>query len=94
MLVSRCENDYIYNAMEACHFTPLLYWYCILNAFKTVYLILMRVVFVNLDCNSQTVEGKPATAIDVGGSAKQTHRHSFIDIVHLMFLENCQNNSK
>ena len=49
---------------------------------------------MNLDCNLQTVETKPATAIDVGGSAKQTRCYSFIDIVHLMFLENCQSNSK
>ena len=50
---------------------------------------------MNLDCNLQTVEAKPATAIDVGDSAKQTIRlYSFIDIVHLMFLENCQSNSK
>ena len=35
-----------------------------------LYLILMRSVFVNLDCNLQTAEAKPATATDVGGSAK------------------------
>ena len=60
--------------MEACNFTQVLCWYCILNAFKTVDLILTRGIFVNLDCNLQTVEAKPATAIDVGGSAKQTTR--------------------
>ena len=43
-------------------------------AFKTVCLILTQGVFVNLDCNFQTVEAKPATMIDVGGSAKQTTR--------------------
>ena len=43
-----------------------------LNAFKTVDLILMPGVFVILNCNLQTVEAKPATAIDVGDSAKQT----------------------
>ena len=70
MLVSRREND----VMEACHFTQVLCWSCILNAFKTIFFILTRGVFVNLDCNLQTVEEKPATAIDVGGSAKQTTR--------------------
>ena len=51
--------------------TIILYkLYCILNAFKTVDLILRRGVFVNLDCNLQTVEAKPATAIVVGDSAK------------------------
>ena len=74
MLVSRRENDQIYDVMEACHFTPVLYWYCILNAFKTVYLTLTRGIFVNLDCNLQTVEAKPATAIYVSDSAKQTTR--------------------
>ena len=50
---------------------------------------------MNLDCNFQTVEAKPTTAIDVGDSARQTtRRYSFIDIVRLMFLENCQSNSK
>ena len=48
---------------------------------------------MNLDCNLQTVEEKLVTAIDVGGSVKQTTRQ-FIDIVRLMFLENCQSNSK
>ena len=28
----------------------------------------MQGIFVNLDCNLQTVEAKPATAIDVGNS--------------------------
>ena len=74
MLVSRRENDYIYDVMEACHFTQVLCWHCILNAFKTVYLILTRGVFVNLDCNLQTIEAKRATAIDIGGNAKQTTR--------------------
>ena len=60
--------------MEACHFTQVLCWYCILNAFKTVDLIVMRGVFVNLDCNLQTVEAKSATVTDVGNSAKQTTR--------------------
>ena len=46
----------------------------ILNAFKNVYLILTPGVFVNLDCNLQTVEATPATVIDVGNSAKQTTR--------------------
>ena len=50
---------------------------------------------MNLDCNLQTAEAKPATLIDVGDSAKQTTcGHLFIDIVHPMFLENCQSNSK
>ena len=81
--------------MEACNFTEVLYWHCILNAFKTVYLILTRGVFMNLDCNLQTIEAKRATAIDLGGNAKQTTRgYSFTDIVRLMFLENCQSNSK
>ena len=35
-------------------------------------MILTRGVFVNLDCNLQIIEVKPATAIDVGDSAKQT----------------------
>ena len=74
MLVSRRENDLIYDVTEACNFTQVLYWYCLLNAFKTVDLILTRGIFVNLDCNLQTVEEQPATAIDVGGSAKQTTR--------------------
>ena len=74
MLVSRCENYSIYNVMEACHFTQVLCWHCILNAFKTVDLILTRGIFVNLDCNLQTIKAKPATAIDVGDSAKQTRR--------------------
>ena len=74
MLVSRRENDYIYDVMEACNFTQVLCWYCMLNAFKTVYLILTRGAFVNLDCSLQTVKAKPATAIDVGDSAKQTTR--------------------
>ena len=60
--------------MEACNFTQVLCWYRILNAFKTVDLILTRGIFVNLDCNLQAIEEKPATAIDVGGSAKQTTR--------------------
>ena len=60
--------------MEACNFTQVLCWYRILNAFKTVDLILTRGVFVNLDCNLQTIEAKRATAIDVGGNAKQTTR--------------------
>ena len=60
--------------MEACHLTQVLCWHCILNAFKTVYLILTRGEFVNLDCNLQTIEAKRATAIDVGGNAKQTTR--------------------
>ena len=53
-----------YDAMEACHFTPVLYWYCKLNCVLAAlsYLILMRGVFVNLDCNLQTTEAKPATA--------------------------------
>ena len=81
--------------MEACHFTQALCWCCILNAFKTVDLFLTRGVFVNLVCNLQTDEAKPATAIDVGDSVKQTTpSYSFIDIVHLMFLENGQSNSK
>ena len=54
-LVLRC------NVMKACHFTQVLSWYCIINAFKTVYLILTRGEFVNLDCNLQTVEATPAT---------------------------------
>ena len=75
MLVSRRENNEIYDVMEPCHFTQVLCWHCILNAFKTVYLILTRGVFVNLDCNLQTIEEKCATAaIDVGDSAKQTAR--------------------
>ena len=46
---------------------------------------------MNLDCNLQTVEAKPATAIDVGGSAKKQH----VDTRSLtLFLENCQSNSK
>ena len=50
---------------------------------------------MNLDCNLQTIEAKRATAIDVGCNAKQTtRRYSFTDIVRLMFLENCQSNSK
>ena len=44
--------------MEACHFTYVLCRYCILNAFKTVNLIRTLGVFVNLDCNLQTVEAK------------------------------------
>ena len=72
MLVSHHENDTIYDVMEACHFTQVLCWCCMLNAFKTVDLILKRGVFVNLDCNLQTIKAKPATAIDVGDSAKQT----------------------
>ena len=74
MLVSRRENDKIYDVIEACHFTQVLCWYCMLNAFKTVDLILMRGAFVNLDCNLQTVEAKPVTAINVGDSTKQTTR--------------------
>ena len=72
----RVTNTFKFTMMEAYHFTQMLSWHCILNAFKTVYLILMRGVFVNLDCNLQTVEAKPEaeTAIDVGGSAKQTTR--------------------
>ena len=66
--------DTIYDVMEAWYFTQVLCWYRILNAFKTVYLILTRGIFVNLDCNLQTVETKPLTAIDVGDSAKQTTR--------------------
>ena len=53
MLVSRCENDSIYDVMEACHFTHVLCWYCMLNAFKTIDLILTRGVFVNIDCESE-----------------------------------------
>ena len=63
-----------FTVMEACHFSQVLCWYCILNAFKTVYLILTLGIFVNLDCNLQTVEAKPATVIDVGSSAKHTTR--------------------
>ena len=70
MLVSGRDNDYIYDVMEACHLTQVLCRYCILSAFKTVNLILTRGAFLNLDCNLQTVEAKPTTAIDVGGSAK------------------------
>ena len=33
--------------MEACNFTQVLCWYCILNAFKTVYLILTRALYPN-----------------------------------------------
>ena len=58
-----CGNDSIYDVMEACLFTHVLCVYCILNAFKTVCLILTRGAFVNLDCNLQTVEVKPVTAI-------------------------------
>ena len=60
------------DAMEACH--------CYIGiAFKTVYLILTRGIFVNLDCNLQTAEVKRASAIDAGGSTKQTtYRHSFV----------------
>ena len=65
-----------------------------LNAFKTVDMILTRGVFVNLDCSLQTVEAKPATAIGVGGSAKQHVDTRSFDIVHLMFLETYQSNSK
>ena len=42
---------------------------------------------MNLDCNLHTAEAKPATAIDVGGSAKQTCRHMFVDIVHLRIVK-------
>ena len=50
---------------------------------------------MNLDCNLQTAEVKPGTAVDADNNPKQTTcRHSFTDIVHLMFLENCQSNSK
>ena len=50
---------------------------------------------MNIDCNLQTAKAKPATANDVSCSAKQTtHRHSFTDIVYVIFLENCQSNSK
>ena len=51
--------------MEACNFIQVLCWYCILNAFKIVYLILTR-------GHLQTVEVKPGTTIDVGSSIKQT----------------------
>ena len=69
--------------MEACHFTQVLYWYCMLNAFKTVDLILTRGVFVNLDCNLQTIEAKPA--IDVGDRAKQTI-HCTILVLLTLFI--------
>ena len=36
----------------------MLCWCCMLNAFKTVDLILTQGVFVNLDYNLQTVEAK------------------------------------
>ena len=52
---------------------------------------------MNLDCNLLTAEAKQAseTASYAGGSTKQTTcRHSSNDIVHLMFIENCQINSK
>ena len=49
---------------------------------------------MNLDCNLLTTEVKPASAFDAGCSAKQTTHHLFNDIVHLMFIENCQSNSK
>ena len=50
---------------------------------------------MNLDCHLQTAKVKPASVIDADGSTKQTTlRYSFIDIVHLMFIENCQSNSK
>ena len=67
----------MYDVMEACHFTQVICRYCILNAFKTVDLIrTRRGVFVNIDCNLHNIEAKPGpgTAIDVGGSAKQTTR--------------------
>ena len=73
MLVSCRENDLIYDVNGSMSFHPsVICWHCILIAFKTVYLILTRGIFVNHDCNLQTVEAKPATGIDVGGSAKQT----------------------
>ena len=95
MLVSHSKNDYINNAMEACHFTPVLLMVLHTKLHLTLYLILTHGVFVNLDCNLQTTEAKPATVTDVGCSTKQiTRRHSFIDIVDIMFLENCQSNSE
>ena len=33
--------------MEACNFTQVLCWYCIFNAFKTVYLILTQALYPN-----------------------------------------------
>ena len=37
---------------------------------------------MNLDCNLQTIEEKPATAIDVGGSAKQTIQDVLLEWGH------------
>ena len=48
---------------------------------------------MNLDCNLQTVEEKPATAIDSAAAQNKQHVDTRIDIVHLMF-QNCQSNSK
>ena len=48
------EAQCFYDVMEA--FYLILCWYCMLNAFKTVDLILTRGVFVNLAQNKQHVD--------------------------------------
>ena len=59
--------------MEACNVTQVLCWYCMLNAFKTVDLILTRGIFVNLDCNLQTVEANQRQRLMSAAAQNKQH---------------------